>query len=215
MDNLELYNQLRKVPQEAQKPFHNGRYKGTDINPMWRIKRLTEVFGACGIGWYFEVCNREYIQCPDGEMLSFVSINLYIKNNGEWSKPIYGEGGNKMVQKDYNSDEAYKMSLTDAISNASKYLGLGADIWYEKDVRYETKYAQQVESMQKKYKTLEEYGKNDKLPEYIPYVQVEMSHCKTKNELRMLCRSLNDEAKGILINEFKRVADKLPEKLGE
>ena len=35
MDNLEIYNSLRQVPQNAQKPIQAGRLKGmTDINPM-------------------------------------------------------------------------------------------------------------------------------------------------------------------------------------
>ena len=50
-DNLEIYNSIRNVPQEAQKPIEGGRLKGkTDINPMWRIKALTEQFGPVGIG---------------------------------------------------------------------------------------------------------------------------------------------------------------------
>lgn len=52
MDNLELYNKVRNVPQEAKKEIKGGRLKGmTDINPMWRIKTLTEQFGICGMGW--------------------------------------------------------------------------------------------------------------------------------------------------------------------
>ena len=52
MDNMKFYNMGRTVPDEAKKPISAGRLKGmTDINPMWRIKRLTEMFGACGIGW--------------------------------------------------------------------------------------------------------------------------------------------------------------------
>lgn len=137
MENLEIYNNLRAVPAEAQKSFNNGKFSGTDINPMWRIKKMTEQFGACGIGWYYEIANREMV--TSGNTTSaFISINLYVKVDGEWSKPIYGEGGNcfanvtKSGQQNV-SDEAYKMALTDAISNATKQLGLGADIWFEKD----------------------------------------------------------------------------------
>lgn len=55
MDNLELYNRVRSVPEEAKKAITAGRTKGfTDINPMWRIKKLTEEFGVCGIGWYYK-----------------------------------------------------------------------------------------------------------------------------------------------------------------
>lgn len=53
MDNLEFYNSARSVPQEALREIKAGRLKGfTDINPMWRDKKLTELFGPCGIGWY-------------------------------------------------------------------------------------------------------------------------------------------------------------------
>ena len=51
VENLELYNAVREVPKEAQKAIGAGRLKGmTDINPMWRIKVLTEQFGICGRG---------------------------------------------------------------------------------------------------------------------------------------------------------------------
>ena len=53
-DNLTYYNYARQVPKEALKAFNNGRFSGTDINPMWRIKMLTEMFGPCGVGWYIQ-----------------------------------------------------------------------------------------------------------------------------------------------------------------
>ena len=50
--NLELYKAFRSVPENAQRAITGGRLKGkTEINPMGRIKALTEVFGPCGIGW--------------------------------------------------------------------------------------------------------------------------------------------------------------------
>ena len=55
-DNLYIYNQGRQVPQEAQKEIKAGRLKGMkDINPMWRIKKLTELFGPCGVGWKYRI----------------------------------------------------------------------------------------------------------------------------------------------------------------
>ena len=48
--NLSLYNEGRSVPEEAKKAFDTGRFKGTDVNPMWRIKTLTSMFGPAGIG---------------------------------------------------------------------------------------------------------------------------------------------------------------------
>ena len=84
-------------------------------------------------------------------MAAFVDINLYVKVDGEWSKPIFGTGGSKLVsiEKKYSRgasepstslflfDEAYKMAYTDALSVACKALGIAADVYYEKD---KTKY---------------------------------------------------------------------------
>lgn len=137
-DNLRFYNASRAVPEEAQKAFNNGRFSGTDINPMWRIKKLTELFGPAGLGWYYEVTS-ERAESYGEIVMAIVGIKLYIKDpeTGEWSKPIYGTGGNKLLEKGRASDEGYKMALTDALSVACKALGIGADVYYAKD---KTKY---------------------------------------------------------------------------
>lgn len=140
MDNLKIYNSVRAVPKEAQKPINGGRLKGmTDINPMWRIKTLTEQFGACGIGWYYKVIKDTCSICEQtNEAIVNVWIELYIKVDGEWSAPIPGVGGSMIVAKErngfYASDEAYKMALTDALSVSCKALGIGADIYFNRDV---------------------------------------------------------------------------------
>lgn len=137
MNNLDIYEAGRAVPPEAQKSFNNGRFSGTDINPMWRIKKLTELFGACGVGWYYDIIS-ERAEEHGGMTIAVVDLNLYIKVDGEWSKPIYGTGGNTIVTaKGAVSDEGYKMALTDALSVACKALGIGADVYFAKD---KTKY---------------------------------------------------------------------------
>ena len=43
MENLGIYERVRQVPEAAKRSIQAGRLKGkTDINPMWRIKALTE-----------------------------------------------------------------------------------------------------------------------------------------------------------------------------
>lgn len=136
IQNLEIYELGRNVPSEAQKSFNNGKFSGTDINPMWRIKKLTEIFGPAGIGWYYDVISERAEE--HGDMtIAVVDLNLYVKWGGEWSKPIYGTGGNVLLRKGSTSDEGYKMALTDALSVACKALGIGADIYFSKD---KTKY---------------------------------------------------------------------------
>lgn len=143
MENLEIYNKYKSVPKEATKEFDNGKFKGTDINTMWRIKCLTEQFGPCGFGWYFEIVRTWVEQTTNNEQFAFAEIKLYIKADGEWSKGISGTGGNKLTRltKDglySTSDEAFKMAITDAFGVACRSLGIGADIYWAND---RTKYS--------------------------------------------------------------------------
>ena len=141
-ENMRIYNQVRAVPQEAKREITAGRLKGkTDINPMWRIKALTEQFGICGIGWKYVITDKRLEAGADGEMSAFVDIDLFIKVGGEWSEAVPGTGGSAFVAKErnglYTSDECFKMALTDAISVACKALSFGADVYWQADT---TKY---------------------------------------------------------------------------
>lgn len=144
MSNLEFWNKYKEVPANALKDFDNGNFKGTDINTIWRMKCLTEYFGMCGIGWYYDIINISHEKIDEADtILTFAEIKLYIKVDGEWSKGITGVGGNKMLSyvksRDYYkaSDEATKMAVTDAIGNACRNLGIGADVYWAND---KTKY---------------------------------------------------------------------------
>lgn len=156
-DNLSLYEQGRAVPDEAQKQFNNGKFRGTDINPMWRIKMLTQMFGPCGIGWVCQITKQWLETAPDGTVKAFVNADLKVKMDGEWSQPISGTGGSTFVTKTKAgyldiSDECYKMAYTDAISVCCKMLGIGADIYFAND---RTKYtnAGTQEEQRKQYET--------------------------------------------------------------
>lgn len=142
-DNLKIYDAVRQVPPTALKTIQAGRLKGmSDINPMWRIRCLTEQFGPCGIGWKYEITEKRLEPGASGEVSAFVDINLYVKVDGEWSAAIPGTGGSSYVANEsrglHTSDECFKMALTDAISVACKALGMGADVYWDKDT---TKYS--------------------------------------------------------------------------
>lgn len=165
--NLELYNQARQVPAEAQKPIAAGRLKGyTDINPMWRIKKLTELFGVCGIGWYTDIV-RTWLDKGERETTANVEIKLYIKVDGEWSKGISGIGASKFINQEKNgafdNDECYKCAYTDAMSVACKQLGIGADVYFAKDTD--------------KYSYAENIGSNSSKPQ-----PPKQAPAKTENE---------------------------------
>jgi hypothetical protein len=171
--NLELWEQFRSVPDEAKKKITAGNLKGkSDINPVWRIKKLTEMFGPCGFGWYTETIKEWTEPTANGEIAYFIRINLYYKYNGEWSKPVEGEGGNMLVNNFPNAgmrsnDEALKMAKTDAISVACKSLGIAADVYFEQDTskytnvnNFDTTNKKTSASSPGTYQSIDSKGKN-------------------------------------------------------
>ena len=138
--NMRFYSRVMNTPKEAQKSFNNGSFSGTDINPMYRIQRLTELFGPAGFGWWTKNVHYDVMESPDTKEVSvFCDLELYIRDpeSKEVSEPIYGIGGNTYVKQWKSgpkaSDEAKKMAYTDALGIACKALGLGHDIWYAND----------------------------------------------------------------------------------
>lgn len=132
---MDIYEACREVPENAKKPISGGKLKGfTDINPMWRISKLTEMFGASGFGWVVKDVEHWTETGSDGRIAAFISLNLYVKVDEMWSQPIPGIGGSMLTDIEkgslVTSDEAFKMAYTDALSVACKALGMGADVYW-------------------------------------------------------------------------------------
>lgn len=184
MGNLDYYNKLKVVPQQALRQIQSGRLRGKhDINPMWRIKAMTEQFGVCGIGWKY-VITKQWTETFGSEVKAYCNIDLFIKVNGEWSDAIQGTGGSSEVSMEskgaYVSDECYKMALTDALSVAMKALGVAADVYFEagKDIiDIDSKYGTQ-DSRAAQQPATPQYHTND-LNEGLAY----LSRCVNKDNL--------------------------------
>src|SRR5690606_8295741 len=145
-DNLTIYNQLKSVPNEYLKTIQAGRLKGmSDIKPQWRIQKLTEIFGPCGFGWKIQNLKFSYEKI-ENETVCNCYLEFLYKHNGEWSEPIPATGGSKISTMEKNglyvSDEAQKMAYTDAISVATKMIGLASDVY----MGYGGKYDNQITS---------------------------------------------------------------------
>jgi len=127
---LGLWDSVSHPPKYALKEIEGGRMKGmTDINPQWRLKKLTELFGPCGMGWSADETRREFMPCGN-EIAVFVDVALTIEG---FNKPITGTGGSMFRVEERNglrcNDDAVKMATTDAISVCCKKLGIGSSIY--------------------------------------------------------------------------------------
>lgn len=159
--NLRFYAKGCEVPEDALKKIKAGRLTGmSDVNPMWRMKRMTEIFGPVGFGWRYEI-ERQWTETYGAEVKCFCNVLLFVRDpeTKEWSAPIPGNGGSAIVSKEksgpYVNDEAYKMALTDALSIAMKPLGIGGNIWYGPKAtgHNESKYEEGTRDVQSEEKT--------------------------------------------------------------
>jgi len=136
MNNLRFWDAVKHPPESALKAIGGGRMKGkTDISPLWRMQIMTETFGPVGVGWKYEVV-KFWTEQGHEEIMAFAQVNMYYKDGDDWSEAIPGIGGSMLIEKEraglHNSDEAFKMALTDALSVSMKALGVAADIYMGK-----------------------------------------------------------------------------------
>lgn len=130
MNNMESWNRLATVPPCNLKTITFGALKGkSDINPQWRYKAMTEVYGSCGIEWSHRLVQSTIVDGANGEKLIYLEVAVKLKDGEEFT----GMGGDKIISKDKNglrsNDEAFKMAYTDALGTALKYLGVASEIY--------------------------------------------------------------------------------------
>lgn len=132
--NTAIWDALCKTDPAHTKQFSRaGGFKGTAIKPMWAIKRLTEQFGACGTGWGTQEPRFETVHAVEGEVLVYCTLaGWYADPKSGEPKSVFGVGGDKAISRNRNGlfvdDEAFKKAFTDALMNAFKHVGVGADV---------------------------------------------------------------------------------------
>lgn len=155
-NGLRIWQCLDRVPKEAQRSFDNGKFKGTDINTTFRLKRMTDVFGPIGLGWGYTIAEEQFRDgapklvnnVPVGyEVLHCIRLRLWYidpetKERGEvehFGQTLFVRW---VVNKSaFSTDEdAPKKSLTDALGKCLSMLGFAAEIYSGQwnDSKYES-----------------------------------------------------------------------------
>ena len=130
--NMRIWDAVSKTDPKHTKQFKRaGGFQGTAIKPIWLTKRLTEQFGPGGTGWGMDKPEFQTVAAGD-EILVFCTVGLWYVETDGFRAIVYGVGGDKVLGKNkygpFTNDEAFKASYTDALSNAMKQIGMGADI---------------------------------------------------------------------------------------
>lgn len=132
-DTLRHWNALKQTDPSHTKPFsRSGGFKGTAIKPIWIVQRLTEHFGPVGVGWGMGEPRYQVVDLSKdtGRVMVYCWVECW---HTDRANTFWGVGGDT-VQDQFRDgrmapdDEAFKKAYTDAVNNAFKFVGVGADV---------------------------------------------------------------------------------------
>lgn len=138
MENTTLWDSLAKTPPEQTKPITGKAYTGTSPKPYWLVRRATETFGPCGIGWGFSIVEEKLL---DGAMtekgfparIHMARVRVWYEwNNKRGEVEHVGQTefcGVRKSGQPFTDEDAPKKSVTDALTKALSMIGFAGDIF--------------------------------------------------------------------------------------
>jgi hypothetical protein len=226
-ENTKLWDLLGRTDPAHTKAFtRGGGFKGTAIKPMWSYRRMTEEFGPCGFGWGVGEPVFQVVPGSDSEMLVYCTASVWYRHEDKDCR-VYGVGGDKVVNKFSSGlksdDEAFKKAFTDAVTNALKLIGVGADVHMGMfdDSKYVNTMKQEFadEPQAEPVKSSAALKRDDAWNKLMFQLSVDFGDCKSIVTLSKLRAQYRERAKAegwtrawleALKNEFDTFEEKLP-----
>jgi hypothetical protein len=143
--NLALWQSVEKTDPQHTKQITGKPYKGNSPKPYWIVRRATETFGPCGIGWGIEIVNERVEDGAPGDKVHIAHIRVWYVLDGK--RGVVEHVGQTMFcgknkNGPYTDEDAPKKSVTDALVKALSMVGFAGDIFLG---RYDdSKYVQEV-----------------------------------------------------------------------
>lgn len=142
-DNKSIWNKVCETPPDRTQKFSYsaGGKQFNDVNPQYRVEKLTETFGPCGLGWGYEIMDK-WREDFGGVTCVFVMLRIWYYDKEAKQTCFTGaQIGGTAIQ--YSPDESWKMSITDALGKCAALLGVAADIYLG---TFDTKYRDKATS---------------------------------------------------------------------
>lgn len=131
--NMALWQSVEKTDPDQTKKITGKAYQGTSPKPYYLIKKATETFGPCGIGWGFIVLNERVEEGAGGERVHIAHVRVWYVWNDKRGEVEHVGGtafsGTRGSGKNYSDEDAPKKSVTDALVKALSLIGFAGDIF--------------------------------------------------------------------------------------
>lgn len=134
MSNTELWDRVCKTDPKQVKEITGKAYKGNSPKPYYIVRRLTEEFGVCGIGWGVTILDERIEKLSEHDLLHIARVRLWfvqgdkrgeIEQIGQTLAAYMKADKSKLV----TDEDAPKKSVTDALVKCASYLGFAGDIF--------------------------------------------------------------------------------------
>jgi hypothetical protein len=137
---LELWNKLELTDPAYTKRFDKGNFRGTAVDAVYNIKRVSEQLGPVGFGWGWHIVKDELVKFDDGAEPTWIHncvVRAWFRQEDGGVREVEHVGSTiaarwvgRGAQRRFMVDDEYaKKSVTDALSKIMVSLGASADIW--------------------------------------------------------------------------------------
>lgn len=148
MSNLKFWDSVSKTDEAYTKSSNQNGHNSTSINGHYMIKKATEAFGICGIGWGYDIVEERF---DDGEEVykknenggfdvvgnnvnHTIKLRLWFELDGKRGELFdFGHTPYKYWSQRNSKwicdSEVSKKSLTDAIKRCLSKIGVCADVF--------------------------------------------------------------------------------------
>lgn len=140
MTGLDLWNRLELTDERYTRRFDKGNFKGTAVDAVYNVKRITEQLGPVGFAWGWHIVRDELVKFDAGDEPTWVHncvVRAWFKQEDGSVREVEHVGstiaarfvGRGSTRRFMVDDEYAKKSVTDALSKIMVSLGASADIW--------------------------------------------------------------------------------------
>jgi hypothetical protein len=140
-DNMKMWEQLAQTDPKFTKPFDRGSFKGTAVDPLYNIQRVTEILGPVGFKWGWTIVENRldtFGVGEDAQTIHTVVLRVWfedpegtirhVEHMGH-TKASYWTRARNDAKPRFVVDEEYgKKSVTDALAKVLSCLGASADV---------------------------------------------------------------------------------------
>jgi len=133
MSNTALWDSICVTDPSAVKAITGKPYQGNSPKPYWLIRKATEKFGPCGMGWGINVKSESFFRMTDTDVMHSCVVQFWYKIGNETcvieqmgqTKASYLTNAGKCIV----DEDAGKKSVTDGMVKCMSMLGFAGDIF--------------------------------------------------------------------------------------